>query len=56
MENWILCSAKGVNSESNGENWVKYAMVRYKININKNLTDNIHTTAEKYDSWVTNGE
>ena len=42
--------------ESNGEIWVKYAMIRYKININNNLTDNIHTTEEKDDSLVTNGK
>ena len=34
LANRTLCSAVGVNSESNGENWVKYATIRYKININ----------------------
>ena len=34
LENRKLCSAEGVDSESNGENWVNYAMIRYEININ----------------------
>ena len=51
-----LCSAKGVNLESNGENWVKYETIRYKININSTLKDNLHTTLEKDDSQVKNGK
>ena len=47
---------RGVNSESNGENWVKYAMIRYKINANITLTYNLHTTAEKDESLVTDVE
>ena len=54
LANRTLCSAKGINSESNGEKLVKYAMIRYKINFNITLTDNLHTTSEKDDSWVTN--
>ena len=42
--------------ESNGVNWVKYEMIRYKININSTLTDNIYTTADKDDSGVENGK
>ena len=34
LANRTLCSVKGVNSESNGEKWVKYATDRYRININ----------------------
>ena len=56
LSNRTLCSSKGVNSESNGENWVKYAMVRYKINVNSTLTDNLHTTVAKDDSLVMNVE
>ena len=56
MANLTLCSAEGVNSESNGENWLKYVLIRYKINVNSTLTDNFHTTSEKDDSWVTNVE
>ena len=37
-----LCSAEGVNSESNGENWVKYAIIRYKTNNKIALSENIH--------------
>ena len=42
--------------ESNGENWKKYKIIRYKINVNINLTDNLHITAEKDYSWVTDVE
>ena len=42
--------------ESKGENWVKYAMIRYKINSESTLTDNLHTTAEKCDMRVTIGK
>ena len=34
LENRTLCSDEGSNSESNRENWIKYKMIRYKININ----------------------
>ena len=34
LENRTLCSDEGVNSESNGENWLTYEMIMYKININ----------------------
>ena len=54
LANRTLCSAKGVNYESNGENWLNYAMIRYEINSNITLTDNIHTIEDKYDSWVMN--
>ena len=56
LANRTLYSAEGVNSESNGENWVEYAMIRYKININSTLTENIHTIEDKDDSRVTNGK
>ena len=56
LENQTLCSTEGYNPESNRENWVKYAMVRYKINVNSTLTDNLHTTAAKDDSLVMNVE
>ena len=56
LANWALWSTKGVNLKSNGDNWVKYAMIRYKININSTLTENLHTTADKYDSRATNGK
>ena len=35
--NWTLCSAEWVKLESNGANWVMYAMIRYKINNNSTL-------------------
>ena len=35
LSNTKLCSTEGVNLESNGDKWVKYAMIRYKININR---------------------
>ena len=54
LENCTPCSAEGVNSDSNGKNCVKYEMIRYKININSTLTENLHTTAEKDNSKVMN--
>ena len=56
LENPTLCSAEGINSESNVENWVKYAMIRYKINNNRTLSDKLHNTVDKDDSRVTNGK
>ena len=56
LANWAQCSAERVNSESNGENWVKYAIIRFTININGNLIENIYTTAGKYDCHVMNGK
>ena len=56
LANRTLWSAEGVNLESNGENWAKYAMIGYKINVNSTLTYNLRTTAEKDDSWVKNVE
>ena len=55
-KNLTLCSAEEDKSEINGKNWVKYEMIRYKININSTLTDNLYTTVEKYDSLKTNGK
>ena len=43
-------------SKSIGENWVKYAIIRYKANNNSTLSENIHNTVDKDDSWVTNGK
>ena len=40
LANRTLYSSKGIKSESNGDDWVKYAMIRYKINGNSTLTDN----------------
>ena len=54
-KNLTLCSAEEDKSEINGENWVNYSMIRYKININSTLINNIHTTAEKDNSRVMNG-
>ena len=34
LTNRTLWYSEGVNSESNGENWVKYEIIRYKIDIN----------------------
>ena len=42
--------------ELKGENWVKYATIIYKVNINITLSENIHNTVEKYGSRVTNGK
>ena len=56
LANKALCAVEVVNLDSNWENWVKYAMIKYKININSTLTVNIHTTADKYDSWMMNGK
>ena len=54
--NWTLCSVEGVNSEKYWENWVKYAIIKYIININSILVDDLHTTAEKDDIQVENGK
>ena len=51
-----MCSTEGVASESNGENWIKYTISRYKININTTLTENIYTSEGKGDSWLANGD
>ena len=39
LSNTKLCSTEGVNLESNGDKWVKYAMIRYKINIKTRSTE-----------------
>ena len=44
LVNRTLCSAEGVNSESDEVNWVKYAMIRYKINNNSTLSYKIPNT------------
>ena len=56
LTNRTLCSSEGVNSESNGVNWVKYEMIRYKINNNSTLSEKLHNTVEKDDSRATNGK
>ena len=53
LANRTLCSAEGVNSETNVDIWVKYAMIRYKINNNGTLSENLHNKVEKYDSQAT---
>ena len=50
LSNWTLCSAEEVNLESNGENWVKYAIIRYKINKNITLSNKIHNNVDEDDS------
>ena len=42
--------------ELKGENWVKYSIIRQKLNINITLSENLHSTVDKDDSWVTNGK
>ena len=42
--------------ELKGEKWVKYAMIRYKVNINIILSENLHNTVDKDDSPVKNGK
>ena len=56
LANRTLWSAEGFNSESNGVNWVKYAMIRYKITSNITLSEKLHNTVEKYDSRVASGK
>ena len=55
LSNWTLCSVEGVNSESNGVNWIKYAMIRYKINNNSALSDKLHNIVDNHDSQVMSG-
>ena len=38
---YTLCYAQGAKLESNGENWLKYAVIRYTINIHTTLIDNL---------------
>ena len=52
----MLCRGGCQLWRGNGEKWVRYAMIRYKININITLTENILTAEEKDDGRVTNGE
>ena len=42
--------------ELKGENWVKYANIKHKLNMNSTLSENIHNTVEKYNSQVKNGK
>ena len=56
LSNRTLCSDEGVKLESNGENWVKYAMIRYKTNKNSTLLGNLHNTLENDDIRVINSK
>ena len=51
-----MCSVKEVDLESKWETWVMHEIIKYLININNTLTDNIHATAEKDNSLVKNGK